>query len=100
MKLTGFELPLCSIYTIDSNLGNNFFHINGFNITIENGNYNIEDMVATLNNEISKVSELSGKVSVSYKKNMCKLVITFTEPSGMLEFNKDISICLTLTSIY
>ena len=48
-------------------------------------------MVATLNNEISKVSELSGKVSVSYKKNMCKLVITFTEPSGMLEFNKDIN---------
>lgn len=83
MRLVGFELPPCPIYTIDKRYPNNFFHItiNGgvdwFPITIADGNYKADEMVQAINNQINANATLNGQVSAELNEPTCKIFFQF-----------------------
>jgi len=111
MRLCGFELPPCPIYTIDKKYGNNFFHIttNGGSewhpITIGDGNYNMEEMVQAINNQIAANGTLNGgnmQVIANVNTPTCKIIFKFPfaapEDCG-LAFNLDKNIPYTSANI-
>ena len=83
MRLVGFELPPCPIYTIDKRYPNNFFHItiNGgvdwFPITIADGNYTAPEMVQAINNQINANATLNGEVYAELNEPTCKIFFQF-----------------------
>ena len=109
MRLVGFELPPCPIYTIDKKYGNNFFHItinNGATwhpITIADGNYTPPEMVQTINNQIAANATLNGRVSAELNEPTCKIFFTFLAPLNSLDiglaFNLDTNIPYTAPNI-
>jgi len=103
MRLCGFELPPCPIYTVDKKYGNNFFHITidagttWWPITIADGNYNMQEMVQAINNQIAANATLNGgggnlQVVADVNKPTCKIIFNFPfgapEDCG-LAFNLD-----------
>ena len=111
MRLCGFELPPCPIYTVDKKYGNNFFHItidNGATwhpITIGDGNYNMEEMVQAINNQIAANGTLNDgnmQVVADVNKPTCKIIFNFPfaapEDCG-LAFNLDRNISYTSANI-
>ena len=97
MKLVAFELPPCSIYTINKRYGNNFFHIsiNGTAwhlITIDDGNYTGIEMVTKINNLIAANATLVGKVLCEINDSSCRMFFTFdgaiAANNGRLAFNR------------
>ena len=113
MRLCGFELPPCPIYTVDKKYGNNFFHITidattatptWHPITIGDGNYNIEEMVQAINNQIAANATLNGKVDADINKPTCKIIFNFPDNSLVpqdcgLAFNLDRNIQYTAPNI-
>ena len=115
MRLCGFELPPCPIYTIDKKYGNNFFHISTdlvsspnptwHPITIGDGNYNMEEMVQAINNQIAANAILNGgnmQVVADVNKPTCKIIFNFpfVDPEDCgLAFNLDRSIPYTAPNI-
>ena len=111
MRLCGFELPPCPIYTVNKKYGNNFFHItinNGGNwhpITIGDGNYDPDEMVTAINNQIAANPELNAgvmQVSANINKPSCKIFFQFHEgaPDQVgLAFNLDKNIPYTAPNI-
>ena len=71
MRLTSLELPINAIYIINQKQGNNFFHIGYLGewhkIVIGDGNYNIVEMIAALNQSILSSSLINGVVVVEQK---------------------------------
>ena len=115
MRLCGFELPPCPIYTIDKKYGNNFFHISTdlvsspnptwHPITIGDGNYNMEEMVQAINNQIAANAILNGgnmQVVADVNKPTCKIIFNFpfVDPEDCgLAFNLDRSSPYTAPNI-
>ena len=101
MRLVGFELPPCPIYTINKKYGNHFFHItiNGgttwHRVTIGDGNYQATEMIDEINNNITTNATLNGKVSADIHKPSCKIFFDFDAGLNSndigLAFNLDIN---------
>jgi len=108
MRLVGFELPPCPIYTIDKRYPNNFFHItinagvDWFPITIADGNYKAPEMVQAINNQINANATLNGEVLAELNEPTCKIFFQFpnaqTGDIG-LAFNLDRNIQYTAPNI-
>ena len=109
MRLVGFELPPCPIYTIDKRFPNNFFHItingggNWHPITIADGNYKAPEMVQAINNQINVNATLNGTVIAELNEPTCKIFFTFLAPLTSvnigLAFNLDRNIPYTSANI-
>ena len=108
MRLVGFELPPCPIYTINKKYGNHFFHItidggvNWYPITIGDGNYQPDEIITAINNQIAANPTLNGQVSADMNKHSCKIFFSFllANPEDIgLAFNLDTNILYTAPAI-
>jgi hypothetical protein len=87
IKLTAFQIPY-TWYLIDGPyLGNNCFYIDNSYISIESGNYNNNQIITEISNNLLpdfsiSYNEINGKVSIT--NDGSDAVITFFDPDGHL----------------
>ena len=94
MKLVGLELPSNSIFMINKNLKNNFFHIKVDEwhiIRIDNGNYTQNEIIFAINTKIRKNEALKAKVQASINRFSNSIIFTFSKDikDGKLAFNRN-----------